>query len=176
MSSTLNEFRTHLDAAQRSAVHLEMRDSYAVGDEAEDFANWKATGVRDVDPDTVNWKPWVSTVAETISRGIVMRRARIVSTPVSQYIAFEHAGTPVNVGAGEQVRWLARRDASGIALPASDLWIFDETTVMFNHFDGTGDWAESPLEVTRDPAVVELCRTAFEAVWARATPHDEFVI
>lgn len=31
-------------------VDQEMRDSYGVGDEAEDFENWRRTGQRDVDP------------------------------------------------------------------------------------------------------------------------------
>ena len=67
-----------------------------------------------------------------------MRRARIVSEPVSEYIRFEHDVTYTNVAAGEEVRWLPRRLASDIALPGNDFWLFDERLAVFNHFAGAG--------------------------------------
>lgn len=171
---SLNEFFELLDATQRSAVHLEMRDAYAVGDESGDFATWRRTGERDVDPESDYWRPWVDHIKQTVARGVVMRRARIVSEPVSSYIRFEHAGTPVNLVSGELVRWLPRSRASDIALPGNDFWLFDEATVQFNHFDGDGDWSRT--ELVTEPAVAKLCATAFEAVWERAVPHESYRI
>lgn len=112
----------------------------------------------------------------TVGRGVVMRRVRIISEPVTDYIRYEHALTPVNVMLGEQVRWLPRRQASDIALPGNDLWIFDGRLVQFNHFTGNGDWADPKYSVTEDPAVVELCSSAFEAVWERGVEHREFTV
>ncbi len=108
-------------------------------------------------------------VREAVGRGVVMRRARIVSVPVTDYIRYEHAGTPVNL-AGELVRRLPRRQASDIALPGNDFWLFDKSVVLFNHFTGDGAWDEPRWSATRDPAVIELCARAFEAVWDRAIP------
>jgi hypothetical protein len=116
--------------------------------------------------------PWLSLMRETTARGVSVRRARIVSEPVTDYIRFEHAGTYLNIEAGEAVRWLPRRLASGIALPGNDLWLLDGERVLFNLFTGDGDWAGQ--ELVTDPAVVELCRRAFEAVWSAATPHEDF--
>lgn len=167
-------FEELLRSAQRTAVHLEMRDSYAVSDEAADFARWCETGERDLDPASDYWGPWVRLVAETVGRGVVMRRARIVSLPASDYIRFEHAGTKINLDAGEQVRWLARRDSADIALPGVDFWLVDDVLVRWNHFAGNGDWADPQAGMGDDPAVAKLCASAFESVWERGTPHADF--
>ncbi len=160
--------------AWTSAVHLEMRDAYGVDGEADDFARWQATGERDLDPASPYWAPWVDLVQDATARGVVVRRARIVSEPVSDYIRFEHAGTVVNLGAGEQVRWLPRRRASDIALPGNDFWLFDGHLIRWNHF--TGDGASGGGEISEDQAAAQLCASAFEAVWSRAVPHDEYKI
>jgi hypothetical protein len=165
-----------MESARTSAVHLEMRDQYAVGDEAGDFAGWQATGQRDVDPDSAYWAPWVDLISRARRRGVVVRRARIVSEPVTEYIRYEHAGTTVNLAAGEGVRWLPRPWAATLLLPGSDLWVFDTETVLFNHFTGDGNWAEPDMELSTDPAVVKQCADAFETVWNRALPHDQYKI
>lgn len=174
MSQSVPSFAELLDSARESAVHLEMRDSYGVAAEADAFARWRETGQVDDDPQSPYWAPWTQLIRRTITRGVVVRRARIVSEPVSDYIRYEHAGTVVNVTAGEQVRWLPRRQASDIALPGNDFWLIDNRLIRWNHF--TGDGASAPGEISEDPAAARLCAEAFEAVWARAIPHDEYKI
>lgn len=174
MPSTVPTFAELLDGAEHSAVHLEMRDAYGVTSEADDFARWRATGQRDVDPGSPYWALWVELVQRTVARGVVVRRARIVSEPVTDYIRYEHAGTVVNLGAGEQVRWLPRRQASAIAVPGNDFWLIDGAVVRWNHF--TGDGTSGGGEVSTEPAAAALCSSAFEAVWSRAIPHDEYKI
>lgn len=174
MSSNVPPFTDLLTNCQHTAVHLEMRDSYAVNSEAGPFADWKA-GVR-LDPGNQAswWRPWLDLIQKTVGRGVVVRRARVVSEPVSEYIRYEHSGTFTNVAAGEQVRWLPRRNASDIALPGNDFWLFDGVLTRWNHF--TGDGASNGQELTDDPATVKLCAEAFEAVWERAIPHDQYQI
>ncbi|MEU6849222.1 DUF6879 family protein [Actinacidiphila alni] len=167
-------FADLLDGAKRSAVHLEMRDVYGVGSEAQDYARWQETGERDVDPASPYWAPWVDLVRRAVARGVAVRRARIVSEPVSPYIAYEHAGTVVNIGAGEQVRWLPRREASTIALPGNDFWLIDRRIVRWNHF--AGDGSSTGGEISTDPGTTALCADAFETVWEYATPHDQYTI
>ncbi|WP_156722696.1 DUF6879 family protein [Streptomyces apocyni] len=172
MTSTVPPIGELLDAAQHSAVHLEMRDVYAVSKENSHFQHWQETGERPNDPDSDYWREWTSTVRRASARGAAVRRARVVSEPVTEYIRYEHAGTPVNLAAGEQVRWLPRRHASDIALPGNDFWIFDGKLVRFGFFSGDG--ALIGHELNEDPATVKLCTAAFEAVWERAVPHDEY--
>lgn len=153
---------------QGTAVHLEMRDAYMKSDPA--FIDWKAGET--LDP-AERWADWLSLVTAATSRGVEVRRARIVSTPVSEYIRFEYDVTDgLNIAAGEDVRWLSRRNATGLALPGNDFWLFDSSLVLINHFDGEGENME--VELTDDPEAAKLCESAFEAVWARATPHAEF--
>ncbi|MFF9269060.1 hypothetical protein EF913_28135 [Streptomyces sp. WAC04189] len=167
-------FTDLLASATRSAVHLEMRDSYAVDYEAGPFADWRR-GFRHDPADRASWwRPWLDLVQEATARGVVIRRARIVSEPVSEYTRFLYDGTFTNVAAGEQIRWLPRRQASSIALPGTDFWLFDDHVVRWNHFDGEGRSLGG--EVTDDPAAAKLCAAAFEDVWSRATPHDQYTI
>ncbi|MFD4696157.1 DUF6879 family protein [Streptomyces niveus] len=174
MSHTVPRFAELFAEARHTAVHLEMRDAYGVSSEGDDFKRWQETGERDTDPTSPYWAPWVDLVRRTRARGVIMRRARIVSEPVSDYIRFEHGGTPVNLAAGEQVRWLPRRQASGIPLPANDFWLIDDRVIRWNHFTGNG--ASSGGEINEEPDTVKLCSTAFEAVWSRAVPHDQYEI
>ncbi|WP_335941633.1 DUF6879 family protein [Streptomyces sp. PTD5-9] len=165
-------FRELLADCTQSAVHLEMRDVYAVDYERGPFADWRAGHRHDPADRASWWRPWLDLVAETVARGVVMRRARIVSEPVSEYIQYEYDGTFTNVAAGEQVRWLPRRRASDLALPGNDFWLFDGRLAQWNHF--AGDGASQGPEITEDPGAVKLCVDAFEAVWERAVPHNQY--
>lgn len=164
-------FEDLLNSARRSAVHLEMRDTYAVAEERADVARWSA-GQWTMEDGRRSLAGWLALVSRTVERGVVLRRARIVSEPVTEYIKFEHFTTPLNIEAGEQVRWLPRRQALGIPLPAADFWLIDGELVRFNHFSGDGDALEP--EMSDDPSVVALCVSAFEAVWEGAVPHDAY--
>ncbi|WP_156727858.1 DUF6879 family protein [Streptomyces apocyni] len=174
MSLSVPTLAELMDGCTRSAVHLEMRDHYGVAAEAADFRAWLETGRLDTDPDSPGWAPWVALVSRTVARGVAVRRARIVSEPVSDYIHYEHASTVVNVNAGEEVRWLPRRRASGIALPGNDFWLFDDRTIRWGYFSGDG--ALVGHEVSEDPAAAKLCTEAFDTVWARAVPHSQYEI
>ncbi|MGA4839047.1 DUF6879 family protein [Streptomyces sp. G45] len=174
MPSSEPTFAELLAGCTRSAVHLEMRDQYGISDEEDAFNSWQRTGRRDLDPASENWAPWVDLISGAVARGVAVRRARIVSEPVTDYIRWEHAGTVVNVHAGEQVRWLPRRRASDIALPGNDFWLFDGRLIRWNHFTGDGAWAGQ--DISDDPSAAKLCADAFEAVWARAVPHDQYEI
>ncbi|RLU92085.1 hypothetical protein CTZ27_19675 [Streptomyces griseocarneus] len=172
--SNVPGFDELLRSARRSAVHMEMRDCYGVAEEAADFERWKATGIQNLDPGSDHWRPWLSLIRETTERGVAVRRARVVSEPVTDYIRFEHASTHLTDQAGEESRWLPRRSASDIALPGNDFWLIDDKAVRFNLFSGDGAGLEG--QYTEDSAVVRLCATAFEAVWSRAIPHEEFKV
>ncbi|AWZ05123.1 MULTISPECIES: DUF6879 family protein [unclassified Streptomyces] len=171
--SSVPPFGELIAGCQRSAVHLELRDSYGIASEDEDFAMWRELG--GISPESVeSRRPWLDLVKEAVGRGVVMRRARIVSVPVSAYIRYEHAGTYLNVGAGELIRWLPRPEAATLALPGADFWLFDDRLIRFGHFSGDGSFVGH--ELNDDPEVVKMCADAFESVWDRSTPHEEFTV
>jgi len=157
-----------LGTAVRSAVHLEMRDSYTPDD--PDWRDWREG--RRFDP-AERYREWFDLITETIARGVQVRRARIVSEPVTDYIRFEYDVTAgLNIAAGEQVRWLPRRTAADLLVPGSDFWIFDESVVVFNHFDGPGNWIGQDRR--DDEELAKRHASAFEAIWTRATPHESY--
>ncbi|MFK0120821.1 DUF6879 family protein [Streptomyces sp. NPDC090994] len=166
-------FEDLLDSAQAHALHLELRDVYAVGEEREVFEAFLRDGSVPAD-DSEYWSGWLPLVERTVARGVKVRRARIVSEPVTDYIRFEHAITDANCRAGEQVRWLPRRRASPLALPGNDFWLIDDRLVRWNLFSGDGEALEP--DHTDDPQAIKLCVEAFRAVWDLATDHADYRI
>ncbi|MFF7361548.1 DUF6879 family protein [Streptomyces sp. NPDC008125] len=166
-------FEDLLDSAQRHALHLELRDVYAVGEERDVYDTFLRDGGVPAD-DSEFWGGWLPLVQRTVARGVKVRRARIISEPVTAYIRFEHALTDANLRAGEQVCWLSRRRASTLALPGNDFWLIDDQVVRFNVFSGDGEALEP--DHTADPQAIKLCTEAFRTVWDLATPHADYRI
>lgn len=157
-----------LRSAERSAWHMELRDGYTPDD--PDWLDWQA-GNR-FDP-AERWADWYGLIRGTVSRGVSVRRVRLVSEPVTAYIRFEYDVTAAhNIGAGEQVRWLPRQKADGLLVPCSDFWVFDGHVVLWNHFAGDGSWVGE--ERSDDPEVAKLCSSSFEATWERGIPHEDY--
>jgi hypothetical protein len=165
-------FAALLAGCTSSAVHLEIHDAHLTSDEA--YQAWRA-GQADPRASAQQYRAYTDLIVMAVRRGVSVRRARIVSEPVSDYARWEHWLTePVNIAAGEQVRWLPRRLASTLAVPGNPYWVFDDRVVRFTIFGGDGEVQGS--QYSEDAAVVEACRSAFEAVWQLATPHQEYRI
>ena len=81
--------------------------------------------------------------SDLASKGVSLRRARIVSEPVSEYVRFEYDCTFMNVAAGENVRWRPRRRATDLALPGNDFWLVDGQLLVVIHFTGEGEVGRS---------------------------------
>lgn len=114
MPSNVPGFADLLDRCERSAAHLELRDSYAPTDR---FESWQRGERINWQNRESWWHPYDQLIRDTVSRGVSIRRARIVSEPVTEYIRWEHYVTHANVTAGEEVRWLPRRQATAIPCP-----------------------------------------------------------
>jgi hypothetical protein len=165
-------FADLLAACASSAVHLEIHDAHITSDPG--YRAWLA-GQGDLQQCVQQSRPYTDVVAPAARRGVALRRARIVSEPVSDYVRWEHWLTgPVNITAGETVRWLPRRLASTLAIPGNPYWIFDDHLVRFTIFGGDGEVLGS--QYSDVPAVIRACSSAFEAVWELAIPHQEFPV
>jgi hypothetical protein len=155
-----------LGRAQRRALHLELRDVYA-GSVA--YKAWLDGTEFDRRP---LYAPWIDRLAPLVSAGADIRRARVVSEPVTTFIRFEYAVTPeANLAAGERVRWVPRRAISTVAVPGNDFWLVDDV-VLFNIFSGDGEWIDT--EVVRDAAAVLFCERSFAEVWERGVDHADY--
>jgi hypothetical protein len=149
------------------ALHLEMRDTYA--GTSPDFTAWLAGDPLNRAEGDAEWH---AVIKPLIDRGVDVRRARIISEPVSDYIRFEHAVTPdSNLAAGEDVRWVPRSRVSSLALPGNDFWLVDDQ-VLFLHFSGDGALVDTELVI--DSPTVSLCLTAFEGAWDGGIEHYDY--
>jgi hypothetical protein len=168
VSESEPSFEELLDACRLSAVHLEMRDVYMTNDPV--YRDWVAGHPVNA---AQSYAEWFALVQRVAARGVEFRRLRVVAEPASSYIRFEHAITDeLNIDAGERVRWLLRRDALGILLPANDIWILDGRIVRFGFFTPDGD--ELGSVTIDDPQTVSECTAAFERAWDHGTDHKDF--
>lgn len=101
-----------------------------------------------------------------------VRRLRIVSEPLTDYIRWEHSITSANVAAGELVRWLPRSACVDLLVVPVDFWVFDSTSVLFGHFSGNGDVVRHELRI--EPDIAKLATECFEAAWNRGIPHEYY--
>lgn len=157
----------------RSAVHLELRDQYAVDYEDGTYQAWQE-GRLDPAEHEDRWDDFQEMVAASVARGVRHRRLRVVSLPASAYIRYEYAGTPPNIKAGEDVRWVSRFDVRDLLLPAHDFWIFDDTRIRWSRFDGEGAVTERTVE--HNPRLAAHLMTGYEQAWQRAVRHEDFKI
>jgi uncharacterized protein DUF6879 len=163
-------FAELLEGTERSVVCLEMRDTYEA---VPAFLDWQRTGSGDAA--SYAWHGYPEWIEAATARGVRIRRARVVSEPVSDYIRWEHMLTEVNAKAGEEVRWLPRRQAFDLMLPGADFFMFDQRLVRFGFQRGDGSNTKE-YEFTSDPRTVAQCVAAFEMVWDRAIAHEDYRI
>ncbi|MEY9937274.1 DUF6879 family protein [Streptacidiphilus sp. MAP5-3] len=157
------------------AWHLEMRDSYeGTAEDDPDFHAWRAAGCPDLELDWVRTylKDWTDVTRAMVGRGVDVRRARIVSEPVTEYIRWEHQLTPVNLDGGEKVRWLSRAECSDLFLPGNDFWVFDDTVIRFGYFKGNGGYLRD--DYRREASLIGSVADAFLKVWERAVDHEDY--
>jgi hypothetical protein len=157
-----------LTSFEREAVHLEQRDAYGTEVELPHMAKWLRG-----EPDDLAWlRDWCETLRGHVKAGRSVRRARVVSEPLSEYQRWSHSIADPMVEAGEDIRWIPRHLVSSLAFPGNDYYLFDDRLVVFLVYAGNG------LSVDRlastDPADIKLCRKSFEAVWPLSIAHREY--
>lgn len=168
MGLSYEQFTALFTQFDRSAIHLEMRDSYGTEVELPHMAKWAAG-----EPDDLEWlREWCDLVRDGTRAGKTFKRAHVVSEPLSDYQRWSHSIMHPHVEAGCEVRWVPRRRVSSIAFPGNDFWLFDDRLVVFHHYAGNG--RNIDFTTSTDPHDLQLCRSAFDAVWEIGTPHNEY--
>lgn len=153
---------------ETGASHLEMRDAYGTEAELPHMAKWAAG-----EPDDLEWlQGWCATLREHVKAGRRVRRARVVSEPLSDYQRWSYRIAAPMVDAGEDIRWVPRRLVSAVTMPGNDFYLFDDRLAVFLLYTGGG--LSAGMMKTADPDVLKLCRSAFGAVWALSIPHREY--
>ncbi|GAA0989952.1 hypothetical protein GCM10009555_074930 [Acrocarpospora macrocephala] len=155
-------FRSFAHTARR----LETRDWYDSPSEYEPMRRFLAG-----EPEDMAWfQNWTGIVKQAVTDGRTMRRVRVVSLPLSDYARYGLDLARHNNAAGEDIRYLDRRDAAG--LPEFDFWVFDSNRVAKLHF--TDDDKLLGAEIITGPAVVVECSAALDDAFHRSVSRDEF--
>lgn len=162
------EFDELLRTFKQESLHLETRDAYGTATELPHMAKW-ARGEQD---DLAWLDDWCATLRAHIAAGAQARRARIVSEPLSSYQRWAHSVALPMVEAGEDIRWVPRHLVSSIGIPGNDFYLLDGSLVVYLIY--TGDGLNADYQTSRDPADIQLCRSAFDAVWNLAIPHRDY--
>jgi hypothetical protein len=162
------QFDELLTGFEREALHLEMRDAYGTAIELPHMAKWAAG-----EHDDLAWlNGWCEALRQHVRAGKTVRRARIVSEPLSEYQRWSHSIADPMVQAGEDIRWVPRRLVSSVALPDNDFYLFDDRLIVFLHYADSG--LATDRVTSTDGSDLRLCRDAFEAVWKLAIPHRDY--
>jgi hypothetical protein len=159
-------FTSYLTTADR----LEVRDHY---DEGEYLAKMNAFLAGEGD-DLAWMAPWFDLVRRNADQGKIMRRVRVITTPLTAYSQWALHVSAGNNAAGEHIRYLHRPDSVG--LPDLDYWIFDHGTAQERaaivHFDAADQLLGAEI-ITNRPVVNEL-QAAFDDAWRRSLSRDDF--
>lgn len=152
----------------RSAFHLEVHDSYETPEESAPFASFLAG-----EPDDYEWhRSWLNLMREATAAGRRVERVRIVTVPHVDYTRWGLTVAPLNIEAGEDIRWLPRHLTKGMDLTTDDFWLIDSSRVVFTVFDPEGTFSGGAE--TYDPAIVDHCCRVRNRVWAAAIPHYSY--
>lgn len=153
---------------EHSAFHLEVEDTYHTPDESEPFQKFLSG-----EPDDFEWHlPWLKLIRETTAAGRRVERIRIVSVPHVDYTRWGLTVAPLNIEAGEDIRWLPRNLLDGLDVTADDFWLIDRKRVVFTVF--TPDGTFSGGAETVDPVIVDRCNTVRDTLWSIAVPHVDY--
>ena len=154
---------------KQSAYHLEVEDSYHTPEESQPFqAFLEGT------PDDFEWhRPWLDLVRQVTRAGKDIHRIRVVSIPHVDYTRWSLSVAPLNIEAGEDIRWLPRQHLVGLEVTTDDFWLIDRNRVVFTVFDPNGKFSGGAE--TTDPAIVERCLRIWDKLWAIALPHAIYV-
>jgi hypothetical protein len=164
---TYEDFKA-LALSHGRAFHLEQRDTYNVESEDEPFRRWLHG-----EPDDYAWHAdWLGFVRDATAAGVEVQRVRLASVPHSDYIRWGLDVSPLNIKAGEDIRYLPRDLTEDIELPEEDFWLLDDDVLILSVFsaDGrTGGFARSS-----SPELLRQCIAVRDQSWERATPYAQY--
>jgi hypothetical protein len=164
-----DEFAAALATFDRTAYRLELQREYREPCERETVRRFLA-GDPQPPTDVDELRAWFSQVAALTGRGRVVRRVRVHEDPPSPYQRWERWIGTWNRAAGEEIRYMTRRDALDVGLlPAAgdlDWWLLDDSRLIVMRFDAAGRRVETLL--VTDSTEIEKAR----AWWDLAVRHS----
>jgi hypothetical protein len=142
-------WRSLFESFTSSAFRLETLPVYDMAGEREEFVR-HLSGERP--PPDLHYG-WLDTVANGSAAGKQFQRARVVRSPLSDYITYEFAwGYVFNVRTGEDIRIIDLAEQPDPGLPAQDFWLLDDSIVVRMDYEQDGTQLGRELLDGVDPA------------------------
>lgn len=163
-----DDFRAMFDSFERTAFRLEARDEYNEPYTPKALGQFLAG--EPVDFSFLDG--WTQTIRAGVSLGKRVSRVRVVTEPHTDYVRYSLHVSQVNVGAGEDIRYLGRDRANHVGLPNEDYWLFDSKAAVVLHFGDDGLVAS--YELLQDPADVALRCQRRDTAWREAVKREEY--
>ncbi len=146
--------RTFAKAFTHSAFRLELQANYVEAGEDNPIPAFVAGTPQ---PPSDELRDWFEQIAIATRTGKRVQRVRVQTEPPTPYQAWERWLGQWNTAAGEDIRYLTRRQAARIGLlPAAgtdDWWLLDDRLLILMHFDAAGTRIGN--EITDDPEPIE---------------------
>ena len=150
--SSLEELSDLCRGIATSFVHLETRDAYGTETELPHLAKWRRGETR-----RLRVAAMVAGDAPRPPRrrpDLPPRPDRVRAT--QRLPAMGAQPRSLFIDAGEDIRYVPRPRLTTTLLPGSgDFYVFDDTTVLFLHYAGTG--TNTSFEITDDPQTASTC-------------------
>jgi hypothetical protein len=153
---------------EHAAFRLEVRRSYGIPEEDEPYQRFLAGE----DPGLYWFQPWLTLMRQATSAGKRVERVRLIDEPPSDYLRFELWGTPYNLDAGEDIRYLPRTTAADLRLPGYDFWLFDNRLVAKVEF--TRDDVFLGATLSKDPGDILRHARWRDAAWHHAITFSRY--
>ncbi|SDY12789.1 hypothetical protein SAMN05421504_104596 [Amycolatopsis xylanica] len=163
------DFSALLKSVRRSSWRWECQREYAV--DLPEVERWrKGLSVLETEED----RAWLAHLGVLKAAGIPFERVRMLTEPLTDYLAWMLQAIGPNVAAGEDVRWLKESTARELGMPHHDFYLLDETSVAELRF--TEENVLTAVVVDDDTAVVAEHQRWRRAAWSAAIPHAELRI
>ena len=155
---TDTEWAQELQAFDRTAFRFETQPAYSISMEEQTLERYLA-GDRRPPTEAPGIRAWLDQIASLVATGRNVERVRVHDEPPTPYQRFERWVGRWNTEAGEQLRYVTRREAVEVGLPATgtvDWWLMDSERLIVMRFDDVGHLVESEL-VTDLEQVAQAC-------------------
>ena len=166
------EFGELFDRFEHTAFRLETQDTYLVKSDQKRFQDWLAGEAETNADDGKEVSEWHALVRAAVQVGKLVKRVRVVSEPHTDYTRWLLRRCRHNIMAGEDIRYLPRSQADGLALPHEDYWLIDSSYALVLHFDGAGILQR--FELDEDPASIVRRNYWRDVAWHHATTWKEY--
>ena len=168
MPLTPDQFERLFTNFTTSATRIETLPTYTVDSEREELAHYLAGHPIPAERN----KPWADNIRRATTNGKYMGRVHVLDDTLTSYLQFEIDWYyTVNAAAGEDIRFIRRRDVPDI--PYADTWIFDDALVVDLAYNQRGQLLQA--EQSTDPHRLRQARTAWTELQARSFPLTELL-